>query len=36
MLWYNNPESVLAQHDARRETWADQSRHSLRLVVEGK
>jgi hypothetical protein len=36
MLWYNNPESVLAEHQARRETRTNRSRHSLRLVAEGK
>lgn len=36
MLWYNNPESILAQHEAKRETRANKTRQSLRLVVEGK
>ena len=36
MLWYNNPETVLAQHDARRESRASKSRQTLRLIAEGK
>jgi hypothetical protein len=32
MLWYNNPESVLAIQQSRREAFHQGGRHSLRLV----
>jgi len=32
MLWYNNPESVLAIQQARRETIGSTNRKHLRLV----
>ncbi len=34
MLWYNNPESVLAIQQSKRETTANRSRRALRLIAE--
>lgn len=34
MLWYNNPESVLAIQQAKRETHASSRRKHLRLIED--
>lgn len=34
MLWYNNPESVLAIQQAKRETIATNRRKHLRLIED--